>query len=477
MLFFKKYVLLLVFVLALVIRLFFPVPYWRSLPYLEDDENGYHLLAVNLIQHHNFGNPWTSSYQPEHHVTPGYPLLIAIVYWMGGVEPRNVAVLQCVLDSLTVLLTYSIVLRLNGSQHAAIIAGILYAIWPPALYYAQHLYVEPILTLIVALTFWLLVRPFRWRAVCLGGACALALYIKSSLTLLPVVSGIVLFMQCLSSETYKKGKKGKVWRLALGQTAIFVVIVIALLAPWCIRNKLMLGRVMFSTLIASNIASGSATYTLAELHGEDIRYMSPRYKYFFDEVVAQAMRENPGWVYVHDPSNYFPLEKLDVLERAAWNIIAAHPGAFLKCHLKGALREWLPERNKSWFMVFTGNLNSGGTFSQLKALILSGRFLDLPKRATATYLFFIAFHIVLLISTVEGTWRLFLQFTLLTFAIVLMILYVMILPGIFPASDRYNLPVMPLMFVLTAFAPEFPGFFKRKKYKTLTTQLPTHEDA
>jgi hypothetical protein len=474
--FFKKYILLTLFVLAVGVRLIFLAYSWNSVPTLSgSDEEAYHLLGVNLLRYHTYGNPFTPSYQPEHAISPGYPLLVATVYMMVGVKPHGVLIVQCILDSLTALLTCAIVLRLNGSQRTAMITGMLYALWPAALYYAQHLYTEPTLTLIFAVIFWLMIKPVRWRPVSLGALCALALYIKSTVMLLPVITGLVLFMQSLSSDTCIRGERRKMWAFALGQTAVFVAIVIGLLAPWAIRNKLALGRLTFATLTEINFFTGSGTYTLAELQGEYLPgVMSPRYAYFFDKLVKQAERENPRWQYRENPSNSYTLEQMDPLVRTARNIIVAHPVAFLKCHIKGALRGWLPEGNPAWFTMYMGYMTYTVAINQMSRLILGGKLLAVPIKFLVTFFPFVIFYGLLITSAVLGAWRLFHRAPMIVLAIVMTVLFMTILPSIYYAgSDRYKLPVMPLMFVLAAFAPEFPEFFKRKNGKTVPAQLAT----
>jgi len=459
--FLKKYPLLTLFVFALGVRLIFLAYSWNSVPTVSGgDEEAYHLLGVNLLRYHTYGNPFTPSYQPEHAISPGYPLLVATVYLIAGVRPHGVLIVQCILDSLTALLTCAIVLRLKGSQRTAMIAGLLYALWPAAWYYAQHLYTEPTLTLIFAVIFWLMIKPVRWRPVSLGALCVLALYIKSTCVLLPAIAGIVLFMQSLSSDTCMRGERRKMWAFALGRTAIFLAILIVLLAPWCIRNKLALGRVTFATLVEMNFVTGSGTYTLAELQGEYIpSVMSPRYAYFFDKLVKQAERENPRWKYIPNPSNYYTLEQMDPLARTARNIIVAHPVAFLTCHIKGVFRGWwLPQRNMTWFKIFAGGMEN-------------------ITRRVMVYFLLISCNTVLLISTLAGIWKLFPRAPLIVVVMICTVLFVTIPPSIYMASDRYNLPVMPLIFVLASFAPEFPGFFKHKNGKTVTMQLPAQEGA
>jgi len=454
---FKRYILLTLFVFALGVSLIFLAYSWNSVPTLSGgDEEGYHFLAVNLLRYHTYGNPFTPSYQPEHAISPGYPLLVATVYMMVGVKPHGVLIVQCILDSLTVLLIYAIVLRLKGSQRTAMIAGMVYALWPPAWYYAQHFYPEPTLTLIFAVIFWLMIKPVRWRPVSLGALCALALYIKSTCMLLPVIAGIVLFMQSLSSGTCSRWKRGNKWGIALGQTAVFVAILIGLLAPWAIRNKLALGRVTFATLTEINFFTGSGTYTLAELQGEYIpSVMSPRYAHFYAELVAQAKRENPGWKFIQPPSNYYTLEQIDILARTARHIISTHPVAFLTCHIKGVLRGWwLPRRNISWFMIFASGMKNITKESKESFLIPGDKLFSLSKRGVVVYLFLIACNIALLLSAIVGIWKLFPRAPLIVLAMIVTFLLVTIPPSIYMASDRYNLPVMPLMFVLASFALE-----------------------
>jgi hypothetical protein len=212
----------------------------------------------------------------------------------------------------------------------------------------------------------------------------------------------------------------------------------------------------FATLVEMNFVTGSGVYTLAEVQGEYIpSVMSPRYAHFYAELVAQAKRENPGWKFIQPPSNYYTLEQIDILARTARHIISAHPVAFLTCHVKGILRGWwLPRRNISWFRIFAGGRNITKESNE-GWLIFDKNLFNLSERAVLVYLFLVVCNTALLISTIVGIWKLFPRAPLIISAMIFILLFVMIPPSIYMASDRYNLPVIPLMFVCAAFTVEF----------------------
>lgn len=455
----KRY-LFLIFILALSLRLLFLAYRWNSVPVFDvGDEIAYHLLAVNLLKQHIYGNPFTTTYQPEHAISPGYPIFIAMIYLLAGIRVHLVLIAQCIIDSLIGLIIYGIVLRLKGQTQPALIAGMLYALWPAAWYYSQHFFPEPLLGFIFALTFFFLIKPIPWRSLFLGVLSAAALYIKSTSMILPFLSGIVLFLQPFFSKDEKERRN---FRKAFLQAGVFILTVIFLIAPWMIRNKLVLGRMIFATLVKANFISGSGTYTLAALQGENLpSVMSPRYEHFFHQLVKIAEDENPGWKFKERTSNYYTLEELDILSRTAWNIVLRHPFTFLKCHLRGFLLIWLPAKNTAWYVMANIKIKDISPI-QILHIIFQHKWSALEKRFLVAFFAYMICFLLLTTCAVRGAWKLLHHSPLITIMMIITILYMMILPSIYPGNDRYYLPSMPLLFSMIAFSSKISFVIKKE---------------
>src|SRR4030095_10484807 len=89
---------------ALLLRFGYLAFRWPLLPDWNVDAVGYHQLAVNLLQRGIFSLNTQPPFQPDAIRTPGYPLFIAAVYVVVGINPRAVLIVQAILDAITVVL-------------------------------------------------------------------------------------------------------------------------------------------------------------------------------------------------------------------------------------------------------------------------------------------------------------------------------------------------------------------------------------
>src|SRR5262245_13208962 len=105
----------LLFISALLCRLFYIAALWHVLPIWNTDAQGYHYLALNLLQRGVFSMYAEAPFQPDALRTPGYPLFIASIYALFGVAPRAVIVAQAIIDSITALFVMGIAYKLTRS--------------------------------------------------------------------------------------------------------------------------------------------------------------------------------------------------------------------------------------------------------------------------------------------------------------------------------------------------------------------------
>jgi hypothetical protein len=95
------------------------------------------LLAKSLVEGHGLSSPFGPPTGPTAFVAPGYPLLIAAVFRIFGVESVASAVVvllaQIALNLLTVWLMMHIARKLAGNT-AGILAGLIWAVSPPILW-------------------------------------------------------------------------------------------------------------------------------------------------------------------------------------------------------------------------------------------------------------------------------------------------------------------------------------------------------
>ncbi|MCL5998251.1 MAG: glycosyltransferase family 39 protein [Chloroflexi bacterium] len=435
---------LVVFMVALLLRLGYLAWRWPLLPDWNVDATGYHQLAVNLVQRGIFSLNTEPPFHPDAIRTPGYPLFIAAVYVLTGISPRAVLVVQAVLDAVTALLVMGISRNLGLPKGIAAVTGLLYALSPLAWRYSAELYVESILAFAVAVMFWLLSRPSMrpgWAGILgLGVACGVTLLVKPNMVLLPVILAIALLI-----------------RSGLRQTLLFVLATGLVLMPWVIRNALVFGRPMLSTVFENNLARVSAPATLAEASGEEVAPWTPRWEALFFEVVDRATRTNPQLFAT-------PVDAMDpresdqatlALADTAREIIANHPAAFVASHVKGVLHGLLPGEYRFWFGQFSGQTWESAMPAGIAGAIRARGWQAVPLLALILFVASVAVTVASGVAMSVGWWRLVRRHVIIASAMGAFILYVLLLPGPI-AYERFQVPAVPLVAVLIgcAFEPE-----------------------
>jgi len=156
---------------------------------------------------------------------PGYPLFVAAC----GAKVWIVRLVQCLLDASLVPAVFLLARRLGVTSGAAII-GLLFVAFNPLLIYFTSLVLSE--TLFTALLVWGMLLVLHWRrSVFFAGLVLLVLsiYVRPSAIALPVMIAVVTPL--LRPTTGKRS----FWRIPAGATA--VLLTVALLLPWAMRNR------------------------------------------------------------------------------------------------------------------------------------------------------------------------------------------------------------------------------------------------
>ncbi len=151
------------------------------------------------------------------YLPPLYPLFLRLVYTIfGNYNYKAVYIAQSIITSLMILMIYDIVRR-TSNEIAALSAAVICAVYPNFIAYSLTTMTEALSIFIVVLLVWLLFKPFddTKKAITLGCVLAAGIFIKSS----------ILFFVPATLLTSRK-------RL------IQLLVLIALLAPWIVRNAL-----------------------------------------------------------------------------------------------------------------------------------------------------------------------------------------------------------------------------------------------
>ncbi len=203
--------------------------WFQGIPLHIHDENDYNQIAINLVQHGEFGfkpGELTSIRPPLH------PFVMAGVYQLFGLENyQAVRFLQVILSLLTVLVVHRLGTALFCRRVGYWSAGLV-CFYPSLLGSNYLLLTETLFTLLLCsfclLIVWALQRySIRWLALA-GVILALAALTRSVVWLFPPVLSVFLLFAW----------KGNVVR-RLGAIAVFVLAFSITLAPWSIRNSML----------------------------------------------------------------------------------------------------------------------------------------------------------------------------------------------------------------------------------------------
>ena len=244
-------VLLLTVCLGARLLLFLAVRPWdetvEKTIILRSDAAGYHLLATNLVQHHQFAQQLGG--EPETLRTPLYPLFVAGVYRVFGAAPWVVLLLQIGLDTLACLLLFFAIRSIAGGS-PAFFAALFHALDPFLVFSSIALMSETLFVLlcVVALYFLSIVLERRFEAGALPRIAGAALALGLAALVRPIATYLfapifLFFIWTLRSDPMKA------WKVVATFAAVFLVT----LSPWLARNFMHFGVISLSTSGAYNL--------------------------------------------------------------------------------------------------------------------------------------------------------------------------------------------------------------------------------
>jgi 4-amino-4-deoxy-L-arabinose transferase-like glycosyltransferase len=211
------------------------------------DSAGYHVRAVNLLEHGMLTGAEAPPFEPDVVRTPGYPVFVAGIYALAGAAPAAVVLAHAVLGALTAALTCALAAGLGLPPAAAGLAGLVVALDPVSVLTANLILTETFYTTLLVAAVASLVRHRRtargrWlvlAAVCLGAA---TLTRPATLFLPWALAPLAGLADAGASWSWRRAARVGL-PLALGATLV--------VAPWVYRNHRLTGRVVLTTIDAS----------------------------------------------------------------------------------------------------------------------------------------------------------------------------------------------------------------------------------
>lgn len=338
------------------------------------DSDGYLVLAENIAKGKPYQYGWkhASAFR-----TPGYPALLAPLFWMGEGRPILMArIVGAVLGSLATILLGILARRLVNAR-AGIIAAMLMAFYPGAIASSVFILAEAPFFPLMLLALLFLARSFQHSreetesksaeaplmdAAAFGFCSGLAILVRPSWLLFPLL--LYAFLPLFRYRFIR----------TIQFALVSGIVILLVLAPWTIRNYQVLGALVPTTtqtgsslydgLRPSADGSSDMSYVarmrieyLAEIHTESIE--SPNAQLTTDALLDETGNPNASyWSAIQ--------EEITALEsvRPDWNFESAfdaylrnesiswargHPGEVIKLALNKLLRMWSPSPNASSF--------------------------------------------------------------------------------------------------------------------------------
>jgi 4-amino-4-deoxy-L-arabinose transferase-like glycosyltransferase len=194
-------------------------------------------LAESLRMGHGLSSPFGGTTGPTAFLAPGYPAVIALIFFLFGSFTQASAVAVLLLQSVFVVLTVYLIVRIADNQFGAAtanLAGFFWAagipfLWIPAIFWDTGLSIL-LMTGAIALALYCARAPSRARWALMGTYCGLTMLVNPSLslTLLAIFSWVIY-------QTRARPRPSPLIDPLIGFAILLLVF-----APWPIRNARML---------------------------------------------------------------------------------------------------------------------------------------------------------------------------------------------------------------------------------------------
>lgn len=423
--------IILPILVALVLRvaLFFYVVLYNPSFMIQPDSPSYINPAENLLRHRVFASGSFPDLKPETVRTPGYPVFIALSYFLWGKRPESVMILQVLLGAIFPLLTCKILEELMASARVRGIGAWLTALDPLLLIYTVNVLTEELYAFVVALNLVLVIKLVKGRSLGLtfltSALSGLQAYIRPIGIYLP----IAFFLYLLSLKRFREA---------------FAILLVSYLIifGWSFRNYREAGVFEFSTISGANMLFYRAAYTLQFETGESWTKIQNRLK---EELEAKAQGLSDA-------------QKLALAKRMGLNIVLNHPVSAFKAALNGALGILADPGGAYYLVAFKAYKPGSGILNRLYELGFL-RFLAFLW-SEYRYVFLVnlslgLYFLFLYLSSLLGFWRSIHKPEVWLLA--LMIVYFLFISAGPEAYSRFRVPFELPLIVLSSLAFERRG--------------------
>jgi 4-amino-4-deoxy-L-arabinose transferase-like glycosyltransferase len=200
--------------------------------YQSADERAYGRLALNLAEHHRYGDP-TRSISDTLHWPPGAPFLFGAAYELaptaGSVRTNDIPAAywaQALVSTGTTLAAFALALLLAG-EWAGVAAAALVGFYPPLILATGEQLSEPLGAFLLTCAFlalaWAVRRGRWWQYVLAGALFALTALTRADLLLAGFLVAVLFGLWAWRQRTFKRG---------LAVAALIAAGAAVTMAPW-----------------------------------------------------------------------------------------------------------------------------------------------------------------------------------------------------------------------------------------------------
>ena len=293
------------------------------------DAADYHRLATGLVQGRGYINTegGSTAWRP-----PAYPLFLAGIYKIFGINVTAATIVQALLGGLTVLLLMTLA-ALIIDWPRALIAGLIAAVYPVLIWLPRLLLSENVSHFLLLLTLTLFVLYLRtsrivWLVV-FGVFCALNTLVRGSNLFVPVTLACGLLIIRWRSRILN-------WNQLIAPLLVLAIAFLLPLVPWTVRNYRVFHHPI--PIATQDGLTFYASYWPPQKNGKLIWGSLPgtedpaiaeaarignevEQSRYLNNLTRQRLRENPGYFF-----RLIPSKMLSLLVPLDWEIFPHAPG-------------------------------------------------------------------------------------------------------------------------------------------------------
>lgn len=323
-------------VITSLISTFVLLPVLAPTGLLNSGIDEYDVIAANLLSGH--GYKLMPDGEPTMIRMPLYIFFLRAIFSVFGMELWPAQVIQCFVFGVNCLLVYLIAAQLFGRRYLAAIPMVLYALYPGAHVACWRIATETFFTLCLLLAIYFLLRArmsrrsahFALAGLCLG----LGIYLRPTLYLFPPFLFGSLLLLTWRYENRRALLKGFVVTAAMSY---------ALLAPWVIRNYLLIGHI-FPGDSNGMIAAYDGYYIMRHRHtGKELLQLMDESWREQERIAAEhGIRYGPKIHYIYGAKNEYRLNT--ILRQKILVYLRENPLAWLGERIENIPRFWYAGR-------------------------------------------------------------------------------------------------------------------------------------